>query len=72
MTLMTTSIEHYHVRHIFTNISLIFEQTWQEVNISERKKFENVHNFIKCPLQHIYNMLLEYEIYSPLPSNKIL
>ena len=72
MTLMTASIEHYYVRHIFTNIPLIFKQTWQEVNISERKKFENVHNFIKCTLKHIYNMLLQYEIHSPLPSNKTL
>ena len=28
-----------------------------------------IQKFIKCTLQHIWNML-QYEIYSPLPSNK--
>ena len=30
------------------------------------QKFKNVHNFIKCTLQQIYNI---FQIY-PLPSNK--
>ena len=33
------------------------------------QKFENARNFIKHTLQHIYSML-QYEIYSPLPSSK--
>ena len=33
------------------------------------QKFENVRNFIKYTLQHIYSTL-QYEIYSPLPSSK--
>ena len=33
------------------------------------QKFENVRNFIKCGLDHVYNMSL-YEIYPLLPSNK--
>ena len=33
------------------------------------QKFKTVQNFIICTLQHIYNML-QYEIYSPLSSNK--
>ena len=33
------------------------------------QKFVNVHDFLKCTFQHIYNML-QYEICSPLPSNK--
>ena len=33
------------------------------------QKFENVHIFMKCTLQCIYNML-QYQIYSPVLLNK--
>ena len=53
----------------FINISLIFDWTWQGINTSERKNLKKEHNFIKCTLQHMYNML-PHGTCSPLSSNK--
>ena len=68
--LITTSLSFYskktfyfHLGLIVTNMSWIFKWTRQEINTSEYQKFENVHIFIKCALEYIYNML-------HMPSNR--
>ena len=49
------------------SIDFWINMTWNKYKWTQN--FENVHNFIKCTLQCIYNMS-QYEIYSPGPSNQ--
>ena len=63
----------HHFPFLQKNTSYQYSIDFQ-INMAENKckstqTFENVHNFIRWTLQHIYN-LLRYEIYSHLLSNE--